>query len=385
MDAAVRRAPGGSFAGLTHLRALAIVLVFVYHYRLFAHPAWIESVGAFGWTGVDLFFVLSGFLISRQLFRFLATSGTFSLREFYFKRLLRIVPAYLVVLAAYFCLPSIHERESLAPLWRFLTFTQNLGLDLRTSGTFSHAWSLCIEEQFYLLLPLALLLVPRWRGSFWLVPALVATGLLVRAVLFRNRVDDGFAWYEWIYYPTWSRLDGLLTGVLLAAIYELRPALRAKLMANGVGQLAIGALLWIAAAWLFEDPQSLWASVAAFPAIAIVYGIVVAGSLSPFTILSRPSRATDLLARLSYPLYLTHKATIHVTQPFLAKLGLAANSGTMFVACAAASLAVASALHLAIEVPLLAWRDRVLRTQKVGSPGTTASTVYAYGYDSRSL
>ena len=150
MNDAAKRVALGPLVGLVHLRALAIVLVFVYHYRLFAHPEWVDSVGAFGWTGVDLFFVLSGFLISRQLFRSIATRGTFSLREFYFKRLLRIVPAYLVVLAAYFCLPSIHERESLPPLWRFLSFTQNIGLDLRTSGTFSHAWSLCIEEHFRL-------------------------------------------------------------------------------------------------------------------------------------------------------------------------------------------------------------------------------------------
>ena len=71
-----RRQP--SLVGLTHLRALAIALVFVYHYQLFGHPAWVERAFAFGWTGVDLFFVLSGFLISRQLFHSIATTGSFS-------------------------------------------------------------------------------------------------------------------------------------------------------------------------------------------------------------------------------------------------------------------------------------------------------------------
>jgi peptidoglycan/LPS O-acetylase OafA/YrhL len=54
-----------------------------------------------------------------------------------------------VVVALYFCFPYVREREALAPLWKYLTFTQNLELDISSQGTFSHAWSLCIEEQFY--------------------------------------------------------------------------------------------------------------------------------------------------------------------------------------------------------------------------------------------
>jgi peptidoglycan/LPS O-acetylase OafA/YrhL len=235
-------------SGLVHLRALAITLVYLYHYRLFGHPAWIDRAGAFGWSGVDLFFVLSGFLISRQLLR-----APFSLREFYFKRLLRIQPAYLVVLAAYFCFPSIHEREALPPLWRFLTFTQNFGLDISTSGTFSHAWSLCIEEQFYLLLPLVLLIVPR----VWLLPLLFAGGLAARGIVHRHHVIGELAWYQWIYYPTWGRLDGLLVGIALAAVEVFRPATWARLMAHGSRLLPLALLLWLAAAWCFGEPESL--------------------------------------------------------------------------------------------------------------------------------
>ncbi|NVB82359.1 MAG: acyltransferase [Kofleriaceae bacterium] len=369
MNDVAKRSASGPLVGLVHLRALAIVLVFIYHYRLFAHPAWVDRVGAFGWTGVDLFFVLSGFLISRQLFRSLATRGTFSLREFYFKRLLRIVPAYLVVLAAYFCFPAIHERESLPPLWRFLSFTQNIGLDLRTSGTFSHAWSLCIEEQFYLVLPLAVLAFARRRRAVWIVPLLVASGLVVRALVYQHRVADGITWYEWIYYPTWSRLDGLLMGIAIGAIYELQPALREKLLANGRARLALAVVLWFGARWLFEDPQSLWASVIAFPAIALIYGLLVSAALSPSSILARSSRVTEWLATLSYALYLSHKATIHVTQSALAKIGFAADGGAMLLACATASLLVAFALHLAVERPFLRWRDRVLQTRSVGFLG----------------
>jgi len=355
--------------GLTHLRALAITLVFVYHYRLFAHPGWVERVGAFGWTGVDLFFVLSGFLISRQLFGSIVRSGTFSLREFHFKRLLRILPAYFVVLACYFWLPWIHEREALPSLWKFLTFTQNLGLDLRTSGTFSHAWSLCIEEQFYLLLPLALLVLLAMRArAVWLLPLISIFGLIARALVYVHRLapisDEnafGTAWYEWIYYPTWSRLDGLLVGIALAALHEFRPQLRARLTAHGHRLLALAVVLWVAVYGLFVEPESLTGSVLAFPAISIVYGVLVLAALSPTCFLSRhSSHITHWLATLSYALYLTHKACIHVTQQQLAKAGLASDGSAMFACCIGTSLLAALALHLAVERPFLRWRDRAL-------------------------
>lgn len=143
-------------AGLDHLRAFAIVFVLLFHARLFPHPEWIDVVGKFGWTGVDLFFVLSGYLISSNLFQQMANAGTIILSDFFIKRFFRIIPAYLTVVAIYFLIPAFREREALAPLWKYLTFTQNFGLDLRVQGTFSHAWSLCIEEQFYFLLPVIL-------------------------------------------------------------------------------------------------------------------------------------------------------------------------------------------------------------------------------------
>jgi peptidoglycan/LPS O-acetylase OafA/YrhL len=326
-------------AGLVHLRALAITLVYLYHYRMFAHPDWIDRAGAFGWSGVDLFFVLSGFLISRQLLR-----GPFSLQEFYFKRLLRIQPAYLVVLAAYFCFPSMHEREALPPLWKFLTFTQNFGLDVSTSGTFSHAWSLCIEEQFYLLLPLVLLVMPR----VWLLPLLIACGVGARALVHHQHVFGELSWFQWIYYPTWARLDGLLVGIALAALEVFRPALWARLMTPRLLPPAL--LLWLAAAFCFVEPESLFASLLAFPAIAAVYGLLMLAAVSR----ELPWRVTDALATLSYSLYLTHKATTHVVQRLMP---LAPDGNAMFVVCVGASLAAALTLHLVVERPFLRWRD----------------------------
>ena len=139
--------------GLDHLRALAITLVFLFHYFILSggQPAWLPETAQFGWTGVDLFFVLSGFLISSQLFAQIKKGQHISFKDFFTRRFFRIVPAYLVTVALYFYFPFFREKENLPPLWKFLTFTQNIGLNLKDNGTFSHCWSLCVEEHFDLI------------------------------------------------------------------------------------------------------------------------------------------------------------------------------------------------------------------------------------------
>jgi peptidoglycan/LPS O-acetylase OafA/YrhL len=145
--------------GLDHLRAFAIVFVFLFHYQFYGHPEWENKIGSFGWTGVDLFFVLSGFLIAGQLFRTIAIGKNISMKEFFAKRFFRIIPPYLVVIALYVFVPFLREREHFAALWKYLTFTFNFGLDLHQIGTFTHAWSLCVEEQFYLILAINLFVI----------------------------------------------------------------------------------------------------------------------------------------------------------------------------------------------------------------------------------
>jgi peptidoglycan/LPS O-acetylase OafA/YrhL len=84
--------------GLDHLRALAITYVIFFHYQFFGHPQWEAGrVSNFGWTGVDLFFVLSGFLIAGQLFNTIASGKNISVKEFFIKRSFRIIPPYLLV------------------------------------------------------------------------------------------------------------------------------------------------------------------------------------------------------------------------------------------------------------------------------------------------
>ena len=363
------------FSGLDHLRALAIIIVFVYHYSMFGHPAGLhEYFGSWGWTGVDLFFVLSGFLIGGQLFAKIARDQQVSYGEFYVKRSLRILPAYFAVLALYIAIPGFKERSQLPPLWRMFTFTQNFGLDIAKEGAFSHAWSLCIEEQFYLFLPLLIIglhAIKAHKKAIYILPALFLFGFAIRTYMWYDVIPQqesfGKAYYMYIYYPTWSRLDGLLSGVALAAFYYFKPQSWQKLTAKG-NRIFFIALALLAGAWFIahDDHQyELRGAIFGYPAIAIAYGALVLAALSPTCFLYKySSRITRLIATLSYSIYLTHKQLIHLTHEFLQPRGIDNDSYTSFWISTAVALLGGWLLHLIVEKPFLRLRDRWLTRRK---------------------
>ncbi|MBB6501757.1 acyltransferase family protein [Pedobacter cryoconitis] len=356
--------------GLDHLRAFAIIFVFIFHYgRLFYAPQSLISIGKFGWTGVDLFFVLSGYLIASQLFTGILIKGI-NLRIFFTKRIFRIIPVYLVILLLYFLFPSLREREALAPLWKYLTFTQNIGLDLRNQGTFSHAWSLCIEEQFYLLFPLILWILVYFRRInkiFILLLILFLSGFIFRLYTWTNFVSPfkgtdifWFYWYKWIYYLTICRLDGLITGVLIAAIFEFKPVYRIRIQPFGNHLLIISALVLTAAFYLCENEGSFSASIFGFPLVSLGYGLMVLGALCPGSLLyNLRSRATQKIADLSFAIYLSHKIVLHLSQSVY--LSLEKDSWMMFAIGVLATIAVAYVLNVLIEKPFLRVRNIVIK------------------------
>jgi peptidoglycan/LPS O-acetylase OafA/YrhL len=361
-------------AGLDHLRAFAIIFVFLFHYRLFHPPTWVNDIGSFGWTGVDLFFVLSGYLIGGQLLQRIARHQPLEYGTFFFKRFMRIIPAYLVVLVLYFTIPAFREKESLSPLWRFLTFTQNFGLDASTTGTFSHSWSLCIEEQFYLLLPLiimGMMALKAGKRAFYLVILLFLLGFVVRhyswmhfiAPFFERENPKGYgvAFFKWVYYPTYNRLDGLLVGVAIAGLFQFKPLLANRIIRHGNVLLLLGLLLITGAYFLCEDMTSWQTAVLGYPLIAIAYGILLLAALSPATILYRfSSRITTFIAAISYSVYLTHKQLIHLTQELLAP-NIPKDSNTAFWASVVVSLLGGWLLHLIVEKPFLRLREVLLK------------------------
>lgn len=365
-------------AGLDHLRALAILLVFFCHYRAYARPGWVDAIGRFGWTGVDLFFVLSGYLIGGQLLKQVARGEQIHLGEFYLSRFLRIIPAYLVVVALYFAIPVFRERDGISPLWKFLTFTANFGLDFQYRGAFSHSWSLCIEEQFYLLLPLiimGLVAVKAGSRSIYVVLVLFLLGFATRiyswmqhvAPFYEAGITEGrFTTYNmWVYYPTYNRLDGLLTGISIAALFIYRPRLTERITRHGNWLLLAGLIMILSAYFLNQDHLSFNSTVFGLPFISLSYGVIVLAALSPTCILYRvPLRVSTFIATLAYSIYLTHKQLGHLMHLALDRFSFSSNSTLMFFICLGVSVLGGWLLHMIVEKPFLRLRNRWLKKKK---------------------
>jgi len=367
---AITNAAPAKLYGLDHLRAFAITFVLLFHYQFFGAPPWVHAIAKFGWTGVDLFFVLSGYLISSHLFAEQTHTGTISLKTFFIKRSFRILPAYLTILAIYILVPAYREWGSLSPLWRFLTFTENFGLDLRQHSTFSYSWSLCVEEQFYLVLPVALLVLFQLRAhkaGAWLLAFFFVFGLAIRLygwhLLQPYAGTDSFnvKWHELIYYPVYNRLDGLLVGISISAFFQYRPRAAIGLARYGNQFLLAGLVLLALAYWVCLDESSFNATIYGFPLVAIGYGAVVFGAVSPGSMLYRRQFfTTEKIAMLSYGIYLSHKGVIHLTHQYFTKHEVGENSNLMMLASFILIVIAALLLNVLVEKPFLVWRNRVL-------------------------
>lgn len=363
----------GNLHGLDHLRAVAILLVALYHYGE-QIPAVFLPLVRIGWSGVDLFFVLSGYLIGYQLMKEVRATGRIGFRTFFIKRFFRIIPPYLVVVAFYFTMPDAWvEGEGLRSIWRYLTFTQNLGLDIQLYKSFSHAWSLCIEEQFYLLLPVIIATVyglRLHRRAGWLLLALFAGVIALRYLIWHHRVAplEGanpllmiYTFYNTIYYPTYTRLDGLLIGVSLAALFAARPRGLEKALQYGNLYLAAGLALFFYMLVFNNQLVSYETALAGFPLIAIAYGLMVLSALCPTSVLYRvPSRVTFIIATVSYAFYLVHKQAFYTVKTLLAPQGFSPDHALVLALAFLLAFAVSILFRIVIERPCLNLRHRIL-------------------------
>jgi peptidoglycan/LPS O-acetylase OafA/YrhL len=359
--------------GLDLLRAIAIVWVMLFHSFVVGGLgddfSWLSR---YGWMGVDLFFVLSGFLIGSQVLKPLARGERLDFGDFYLRRAFRILPAFFVVLALYLAIPAFREEPGMQPWWQFATFTVNFLIDYEHNKAFSHVWSLCVEEHFYLLFPLlawwlarrpsatkfvavcvaVLLAGIAIRTSVWLFDMAPVRGVENAARSFNQRfIED-------MYYPTWNRLDGLLAGVVLATLKTFRRPAWDRLQAGANIALIAGLAVVALAIWLFRDRTGLLGNSIGWPVLAAGLALLVFGGTDARSWIGRwRVPGAGWVALISYSLYLVHKPVYHmVERAFGAQL-----EGRGVIALAAYAIAALSAgalLHYAIERPFLHLRDR---------------------------
>lgn len=207
------------YPALDGLRGLAILLVVFYHNFGFIEQSF------FGWLGVDLFFVLSGYLITDILLTSVDKENY--LRNFYMRRLLRIFPLYYLCLII--CLLLLPNFSSLRPQLNYYTenqfwlwtYLQNWLYIFKPTGSthlLHHLWSLAVEEQFYLFWPITILLVRKPKYLIVLLSAVLLSLIILRSIIWVSRIEN-LAYFN---FYTFSRIDGLCIGSLLVLIRKIR-------------------------------------------------------------------------------------------------------------------------------------------------------------------
>lgn len=330
---------------LDGIRALAVLAVFASH----------SSVAVFGggWMGVDIFFVLSGYLITALFLGERAAGGSVSLRRFYARRALRLYPALLLTIAVVLVGVAFGALTAGVPaVVSAATYTTDLafGLHWFDTGALSHTWSLSVEEQFYLLWPPALLLLlSRGRDPLRWAAGLAVVGWVWLAVDANaaNATSNPDT-----YFLPWTRFPQLLAGCCLALVLVRRP-LPAWLGSRLVGWFAAAALamLLLVASRAPRVPHLGWEA----PAVALLTVLLI-GHLSQAsggglrTALGWKPMAA--LGRRSYGFYLFHVPVLDLAARY-------ASSRTVALAVALpVTLAAAVVSYRLVELPFLRLKRR---------------------------
>ncbi|MEE9494794.1 MAG: acyltransferase family protein [Gammaproteobacteria bacterium] len=338
------------------LRALAVIPVVLFH----AGYDWIPG----GFVGVDVFFVISGYLISSIISREMA-QGVFTFRGFYERRLRRIIPALLIVLFAtllvgyFLLLPDeyITLSESTASalgfvpnIYFFATASTYFGLDIVTAPLL-HTWSLGIEEQFYLFFPVIVFLLYKYKKQGWIIPVIAALFIasILANILFAG-VQTKFTFYM---LPT--RAWELLAGVLLSLGFL--PEVRNKLFAN---LISMAGLVLILGAMLALDETAIFPGVnAIYPVLGAVF--IIYANTHRETVVSRllSNKVFVWIGLISYSLYLWHWPVTVYT-----KLIWDSPLSQLFVVCVSVLLAAISYHYIESRYRKRERKISILRTLK---------------------
>lgn len=324
---------------LDGLRGLAAFVVMFAHY--FAEVEHGIKALNLGWVGVSVFFVLSGYLIGSLILDNKNQAGF--LRRFYFRRSVRILPVYLItVMFTSLALYLFRDEPWVTPAFDlvfYLTFTQNFAVAFLGVGNtwLVPTWTLAVEEQFYLLLPILMLITPQR----WLLTLLI--GLIACSVMFRLGVYEVNRVAAYVLLP--GRADLLLSGVVLALLQSRMDLSRYTMALRVIPMVALWALLIVA----LIDSQRLFAVIN-----PLLLGIGVACFIAGQTLCIPERRDLDnavmvFLGKISYALYLFHQPINGLLHGVL--LGSKPDVDTL-----AQVLVTVMAVILSIAAAYLSWR-----------------------------
>ena len=377
--AALRHRPPSQVPALDALRSAAILGVIGSHYSVNTIrtlegallPAPDILLFRFGWAGVDLFFVLSGFLIGKQIWREMRDTGELQVGRFLLRRGLRIWPLYyLVLLLQHVLLPQFPVG------WSDVAFLSNY-----VPGGLGGGWSLSVEEQFYLAVPLLLVLTHRWvplRRYVWLLAAVVLAVPVLRVLHVRSLLASGLppeTIAQILHQPFQFHLhcEALALGLVLSLATVVKRAWFRRRADAGFSWPAAAVLLGALVTGV--GLRALDREVFTLTGIAIIF----AGATC-FVLLDRSwvTRVLGgwffyLVSRLSYGMYLNHFPSLHLTVPRSRALLATVTSNEALtqtvdlVASVLVSMLLATVTFVLVEHPFLALRERWLeRRASVG-------------------
>jgi peptidoglycan/LPS O-acetylase OafA/YrhL len=378
-----------SFDGL---RALSIIAVIFFHV-VSGGPQWLREAASRGWYGVDVFFVLSGFLITWIIGSELEQTGTIDLRHFYIRRALRLQPAYFTGLLLTGVITFFRHQDQFA-LFRtalpfFFTYSLNLALaaGLFPMPPYGIAWSLCIEEQFYIAWAWTL----RRLGSHKSLR--FAIGAIVIIAVYRSTL---YVWLNWgnlavaspqtrahLFYGTDVRLDTILVGCSLALAMSRR---RMTPVIEWLGEsryFTTIAVLTASAAIFWGTGSALRCFTLGYTLMSLAVGMVVLSLFlqqNSWLARSLSCRPLVFIGKISYGIYLFHMLVWHLVGHSLPEIGSLSSGYTnlgavLLVLCG--SVIVAWLHYNMVERRFLALRGR--RKTHISVPMPDNMTEYASG------
>jgi peptidoglycan/LPS O-acetylase OafA/YrhL len=358
------------------VRALAIAFVLARHGHRAIHgqsstpPDILDALLLNGWIGVDLFFVLSGYLISSHLLRRGLGTGHFDIKRYLAMRALRIVPAYFAVIAL--ILLGAFPAYSINPdhLWFRIIYHLLFLQDLLPSNINTVFWSLGVEEKFYLFAPvLVWFTVTRTSlaRSCLVILAFFLLSPLLRAIAFASTPDSISynAFFFEFRSPFYMTLEPLMAGVAIAVVRHARVLPDS----SRLGAILMAAAFVALVAWLSSGEfmaQIDWFDATLQPVlIAIFCGALTLGAVMMGDAKVPFEPAVRVTARLSYSLYLVHYPLVPLALKVAETSGL--STAGYWIAYLATSLLFACLVHFSVEKPFLILKDRIAAGRRLAS------------------